>query len=135
MEIDREWLEIRNEYIDGQALIDEIEHRLKTRQSTDAAELAEIVRGVRERVIGLPLFKFTWEGESFSFWENDCDIVPHYYVIDWRMPILGPINAFIRRLIHAEVKRYLLPALTKQTHFNRQVVQVLDKIVQVQTRE
>ena len=70
------------------------------------------------------------EGESvLSEWvsirQSDCDIVPRQYVIDWRIPILGPIHAVVRRVINAEIRRYLMPSLNKQSRFNRKVLRAV----------
>ena len=69
-----------------------------------------------------------------SRWLQDCDIVPANYVIDWRVPILGPIHAAVRRVIHAELRRFLLPALEKQSHLNRAVLLALAELCQENAR-
>lgn len=56
---------------------------------------------------------------------KDCDIVPRDYQIKWQNPLLGPLNAFLRRLINAEIRRYLLPALEQQSVLNRQFAETL----------
>jgi hypothetical protein len=61
-------------------------------------------------------------------WQDDCDLVPRNYTIDWRTPIMGPIHAAIRRIVNAEIRRYLLPALEKQSFLNRKVLQTLDEL-------
>jgi len=68
-------------------------------------------------------------GNHISIRQRDCDIVPRYYVIDWRVPILGPIHALVRRIINAEIRRYLLPALEKQSQLNRQMLRILEDLV------
>ena len=60
----------------------------------------------------------------------DADIFPHQYAIDWHIPILGPIHAVVRRLINAEVRRYLDVSLRKQTRFNESLLCALRHLVQ-----
>jgi hypothetical protein len=66
--------------------------------------------------------------------EGDCDIVPRNYVIDWRVPIIGPIHAVVRRIINAEIRRYLSSSLEKQSYFNRQMLRVLKGLVEENKR-
>ena len=72
--------------------------------------------------------------ERVSRWLHECDIVPENYVIDWRVPMIGPIHAAIRRVIYAEIRRSVLPALTKQSHLNRAVLQTLSELCQENAR-
>jgi hypothetical protein len=67
-------------------------------------------------------------------WLQDCDLVPARYEIDWRVPIIGPIHAAIRRLINAEIRRFLLPSLVKQSHLNRVVLRLLQELEQENVR-
>jgi hypothetical protein len=66
--------------------------------------------------------------------ERDCDIVPRNYLIDWGVPILGPIHAVVRRLINAEIRRYVLSSLEKQSYLNRQMLRVLNALVEENKR-
>jgi hypothetical protein len=82
-----------------------------------------------------------WEdtiGEAARFQEQvgrvgltryDCDIVPRNYKIEWIHPILGPVHAVVRRIINAEIRRYLDASLSKQTFFNENVLQALQSLV------
>jgi hypothetical protein len=82
-----------------------------------------------------------WEGtvgEAARFQEQmdrvgltryDCDIVPRNYKIEWIHPILGPLHAVVRRVINAEIRRYLDASLSKQTFFNENVLQALQSLV------
>lgn len=72
--------------------------------------------------------------DAVARWLQECDIVPTHYVIDWRVPIIGPIHAAIRRVIHAEMRRFVLPALIKQSHMNRAVLQALSELCQENAR-
>jgi hypothetical protein len=68
--------------------------------------------------------------EQVPLTRHDCDIVPHDYVIDWRHPVLGPPHAVVRRVINAEVRRYLDASLARQTRFNETVLRTLRQMVQ-----
>lgn len=65
---------------------------------------------------------------------QDCDIVPRHYVIDWRVPILGPIHAVVRRVINDEIRRYLFPSLEKQALFNRKLLRALKGLAEENAR-
>ena len=66
--------------------------------------------------------------EPVAVEQQDCDIIPRDYTIDWRVPILGPIHALIRRVINAEVRRYLMPALERQSYLNREFLRTLSDL-------
>jgi hypothetical protein len=68
--------------------------------------------------------------EQIPLTRHDCDIVPHSYVIDWRNPVLGPPHAMVRRVINAEVRRYVDASLARQTRFNETVLHTLRQLVQ-----
>jgi O-antigen chain-terminating methyltransferase len=72
----------------------------------------------QQQIGGVPLTRY------------DCDIVPRDYVIDWYIPILGPIHSVVRRVINAEVRRYLETSLHKQTRFNENVLRALRYLAQ-----
>ena len=62
--------------------------------------------------------------------QQDCDILPHGYVIEWQNPLLGPPHSVVRRVINAEVRRYLDTSLAKQTRFNENVLRALRNLAQ-----
>ncbi len=68
--------------------------------------------------------------EQIPLTRHDCEIVPQNYVIDWRNPVLGPPHAMVRRVINAEIRRYLDASLAKQTRFNETVLRTLRQLVQ-----
>ncbi|MBN1487936.1 MAG: hypothetical protein JW981_09865 [Anaerolineae bacterium] len=72
--------------------------------------------------------------DSLPSLPTDSDIVPRNYVIDWQTPILGPIHAAVRRLINAEIRRYLMPALEKQTFLNAQLLQAFRQLAEENAR-
>ncbi len=121
------WLEIADQDID----VKEIMQRIRERAARHYRD--SLPEGERPEDVAEDLWNATigdGEGESLlSEWVSirlsDCDIVPRQYVIDWRIPILGPIHSVIRRVINAEIRRYLSPSLKKQSHFNRKVLRAL----------
>lgn len=78
-----------------------------------------------QEMIGDEEFKL---GETVSIRRRDCDIVPRNYVIDWRIPILGPAHALVRRIINDEIRRYLMPSLRKQSNLNRRLLRALREL-------
>jgi hypothetical protein len=118
------WLEIEDEGLDAL----EIQHRVEERMSRREAALSE--GEVDPGSLAASLFEERFGGlmeegpasDLLLSLQYDFDVVPRSYVIDWRVPILGPIHALIRRVINAEIRRYVLPMLQKQSHLNRQLV-------------
>lgn len=131
----QDWLEIQDENIDAQELMQQIRDRIADRDNAipDVKDPVAAMEAVREEVIGKPLFDAVL-GEPIAIWDQDCEIVPHDYVIDWRVPILGPMNALVRRVINTEICRYLAPSLAKQSHLNRQVLYILQQLVDENAR-
>lgn len=125
--MNEDWLEIPDQDVDAQELMNQVSKRVAEHHQ-ETIDLAAVVQAVRQEVIGIPVFDTILDGERVALWESDCDIVPHDYVIDWRVPILGPINAFVRRVINTEIQRYLSVSLAKQAHFNHQVLRILQQL-------
>jgi len=127
------WLEISDETIDVEEIVQQIRGRIARRTGVSPSEETEspavIAEALRAEMIGEPVDELV-PGKRFPIRRRDCDIVPHCYVIDWRIPILGPIHALIRRIINAEVRRYLLPSLEKQSQLNRQMLRMLQDLVE-----
>jgi len=127
-----DWLEIPDESINAE----EIERRIRERSahadgtspSGEIERPEDIAEDLWKEMIG-------GEGEGhISIRQRDCDIVPRHYVIDWRVPILGPVHAVVRRIINAEIRRYLFPSLEKQSSFNRKVMQALNDLARENMR-
>jgi hypothetical protein len=76
----------------------------------------------------------TIQGQLAMIRPRDCDVVPRSYAIDWRIPILGPVHAMVRKIINAEVRRYLTPSLEKQSSLNRQMLRILRELAQENVR-
>ncbi len=125
--MDDNWLEISDQNIS----VGEIMQRVRERAAghydgapSGGERPEQIAEALWNKMLG------DAEGESvLSEWvsirQSDCDIVPRHYVIDWRIPILGPIHAVVRRVINAEIRRYLMPSLNKQSRFNRKVLRAV----------
>ena len=139
-----DWLEVGDTDVDAQELVHRVRERLSRRAGEALADIdnasIEIVEATRQRVLGswanmdsAPAGDLSVIGQV-SVWLDDCDIVPRDYVIDWRTPIIGPIHAAIRRLINAEIRRYLLPSLVKQSHLNRAVLRMVQELEEENAR-
>lgn len=126
-----DWFEIDDEHIDVNEMMQQIRERIAQREgsTTDAADPAAVAAGLWKEMIGDPTDD-SLSGRIAAIRPRDCDIVPRHYVIDWRMPILGPINAVVRRVINAEIRRYLAPSLEKQASLNRQLLQMIQDLAQ-----
>lgn len=124
------WLEIGDTELDAREIQRRVEERMAGRDGGQVcpdmgADWARTGAGARDRD--------DLEG-AVSRWLRDCDLVPARYQIDWRVPIIGPIHAAIRRVILAEIRRYLLPSLVKQSHLNRAVLRLLRQLDQENAR-
>jgi hypothetical protein len=126
------WLEIGDEKLDAREVERRVEERLSRRQSVVPQECPEMEVSLDRAGAAVPA-----RGElsdAVARWLQDCDLVPARYEIDWRVPIIGPIHAAIRRLINAEIRRFLLPSLVKQSHLNRVVLRLLQELEQENVR-
>jgi hypothetical protein len=122
-----DWLEIPDGEIDVAEVMQKIRMRVAQREDSVASETAgpeAVAESLRAEMIGEPVDSSAL-GKHVSIRQSDCDIVPRHYIIDWRIPILGPIHAVVRRVINAEIRRYLMRSLKKQSHFNRKVLRAL----------
>jgi hypothetical protein len=140
--VNADWLEIKQSDVDAREVARRVRERLSrrdlSREGEDPVTVARMLweEAVGPAVDGAPADGAPAEGRPIgvasadwiSMWLNDCDLVPRNYTIDWRTPILGPIHATIRRIVNAEIRRYLMPALEKQSFLNRKVLQTLDDL-------
>jgi hypothetical protein len=128
-----DWLEISDDAIDVGEIKQRIHERIARRTSASPSEEAEspaaIAEALRQKMIEDTVGGLA-SSKHLPIQQRDCDVVPRGYVIDWRTPILGPIHALVRRIINAEIRRYLLPSLEKQSHVNRQMLRVLEGLVE-----
>lgn len=131
-----DWLEIPDENVNAAEVMDRVRARIAHRSTASVyeAEEAESPVAVAEALWQEMIGDTTGGGNHIPIRRRDCDIVPRHYVIDWRIPILGPIHALVRRVINAEMRRYLLPSLEKQSHFNRQMLRMLKDLVKENER-
>lgn len=131
------WLEIPDENINVEEIMRQIRERIARRSGVSLSEEAErpenVVEDLWRESVG-DIGKEVVFGKRVPMQRRDCDIVPRYYVIDWRIPILGPVHAVVRRIINAEIRRYLLSSLEKQSSLNRKVMQVLKDLARENAR-
>ena len=128
-----EWLEIPDPSIDAPEVRDRVRDRMDARRANASAshggdDPAALAERLRKQMID------SHPGDTLPVSEDDCDIVPRNYVIDWRVPILGPVHAWVRRIINAEVRRYLALSLERQSYLNRQFLGVLEGLVEENQR-
>jgi hypothetical protein len=127
-----DWLDIPDENIDAEEIMERIRTRITHRGSAFLSKETEdpvtIAEAFWQEMIGdatgVPARR-----NHVPIQQRDCDVVPRHYVIDWRVPILGPIHALVRRIINAEIRRYLLLSLEKQSYFNRQMLRILKDLI------
>ena len=128
-----DWLEISDKDINVEEIMRQIRERVARRSGNSLSEEAERPEEAVETLWREMISDAEGEvifSKRVPIGLRDCDIVPHYYVIDWRIPILGPAHAMVRRIINAEIRRYLFPSLKKQSSFNRKVMRALKDLVQ-----
>lgn len=115
------WLEISDNTIDTTHIQQEIERRL-IKIPADKQNPAETMAELRRQMLSTP----DDATELPPLYE--ADVVPRGYTINWRNPILGPLNAILRRFINLELRRSIYPALEQQSTLNRQILQVLMRL-------
>jgi hypothetical protein len=145
--VSADWLEINQGDVDAQEVARQVRERLSRRDRSPPGgeDPLAVARSLWEERIGPLVHGADLDGapaddrptgaapaDWISMWQDDCDLVPRNYTIDWRTPIMGPIHAAIRRIVNAEIRRYLLPALEKQSFLNRKVLQMLDDLAHEQ---
>jgi len=123
-----DWLDIPDPGIDASEVSEAVRERMAARTTPSASSGTEeepeaIVDRLRKRMIE------SNPDDALPITEQDCDIVPRNYVIDWRIPILGPVHAWVRRVINTELRRYLALSLERQSYLNRQMLRVLHDLV------
>jgi len=132
-----DWLEIPDENINVEEIMRQIRERIARRSDVSPSEEVESPAAVAE-ALWIEMIGDTADGSALSkcipIRQRDCDIVPHHYAIEWRIPILGPVHAMVRRLINAEIRRYLLASLEKQSSLNRKVMQALKDLARENVR-
>ena len=120
---------IHDDKIDVEEIMQQIRANIARRKGQSGVDPVAISQELWENTIG-DTARFQQQIGGISLSHYDCDIVPHDYVIDWRVPILGPINSIARRVINTEIRRYLDTSLNKQTRFNQNVLRALRHLAQ-----
>lgn len=132
------WLEIPDEHIDASRIMKLVQARIARRGTASLPEETgnpvTIAQALWREMVQDTTSRSAPNGHTHHIQPCDCDIVPRQYVIDWRTPILGPIHAMVRRIINAEIRRYLLSSLEKQSHFNRQVLRLVGELAEENER-
>ncbi len=115
------WLEVLDDSVDTTQIQHKIEQRLATISIDERPE--DIMIELRQKMLGV--YDAT-TAELPPLYE--ADIVPRRYTINWRNPILGPLNAILRRFVNLELRRSIYPALEQQSTLNRQILQELMRL-------
>jgi hypothetical protein len=130
-----DWLQVADDRVDEREVMRTVRERLARRSQTAGTEGVEDPAAVVDSLRREMLADDEADGEgSFFIRESECDIVPRAYRIDWRVPVLGRLHALVRRIINAEIQRYLLPALQQQSHVNRRVARALQDLSEENAR-
>ena len=133
--MDGDWLEISDKDVNVEEIMQRIRERI-ARRGMSPGEV-EVPTTIAENLWKEIVSDATVEsvsGKLILIQLRDCDIVPRHYVIDWRVPILGPIHAVVRRVINDEIRRYLFVSLEKQALFNRKVLRALKGLAEENAR-
>ena len=132
-----DWLEMADEDVNVEDVMRQIRERIAQRDSVPVPGGADdpkvVADALWQEMIG-DTSEESGSGRHISIRQRDCDIVPRYYAVDWRIPILGPIHALVRRIINDEIRRYLMPSLRKQSTLNRQMLRALKNLDQDNAR-
>ena len=133
--MDSDWLEISDKDVNVEEIMQQIRERIARRgMSPGETEVpTTIAENLWKEMVGDATDESAL-GKLISIQPRDCDIVPRHYVIDWRVPILGPIHAVVRRIINNEIRRYLFASLEKQALFNRKVLRALKGLAEENAR-
>ena len=127
------WLKIGDGTIDVANIIAQIQHKAAQQgEQNERPELLgrtpeQIAQELHHTMLGSP---DSDQDGVLTIRQSDCDIIPNNYVIDWRIPILGPIHAVVRRLINDEIRRFLFPPLQKQSRINHQLLQAVNALIE-----
>jgi hypothetical protein len=132
------WLEISDPEVNAAQVASEVRRRMNARDQpgdaspngldADAADPIEVADAVFQSRFGRSRDGPFMEG--LADLARDCEIVPENYAIDWRVPIIGRAHAAVRRVINAEIRRYLLPMLQKQGYINKRLLEALARLEQ-----
>ena len=131
--MDEPWLEIPGEDSGAEELVRRVRARIASNPQDDGEAPASVAHSLWQEMIGAQA-EHGDRGAGEQIRSRHCDIVPRDYTIGWRIPILGPIHALVRRIINAEIRRYLMPSFEKQSAFNREVLQMLEELAQENER-
>lgn len=123
---DCDWLEVRDKELHGTDIARHAEEYLAMHASAQKEDPVQISLALWDQYIGHAAAEMLLA----PMLPEAPDIYPADYKIDHRHPLLGPINSIVRRVINLEVRRYLDPAIRKQSRLNRQFREALTELLQ-----
>ena len=121
------WFSVADEQVDVEAVMDEIRRRVAVQQAREQATPGEDPEQLARQLFRQMIADRDSAGQLTY---QDCEVLPQDYVIDWHIPVLGPLHGIVRRIINAEIRRYLEAGLTRQARFNRQMLLELQQLKQ-----
>lgn len=127
-----EWLEIADENIDVEEIMAQIRQRLNQNDKKPVIDPVAVAETLWKDIIGDP--ENLLIANRVPIRPQDCDIAPRNYKIEWRIPVIGYIHAFVRRIIDNEIRMFLFPSLDKQMRYNRRALWVMRALVEENVR-
>lgn len=124
-----EWLRFVDDQVSVQEIMLKIRERLAQRNHEELKDNPETLSEMLWHEMLGPVEEEATQ-KRIPLRQDECDIVPRHYVIEWRIPILGPLHALVRRIINDEIRRYLMPSLQRQSNFNLKVLRSLRGLAQ-----
>jgi len=124
------WLEFESENVVDTAEIMariQAEHASRTAESTSDLDVVNLAEQLRLQMLGDPT-EVSASGVEMLSNQASYDIMPQGYKIEWRIPIIGPIHGLVRRVINAEIQRFLFPSLLRQSELNRRLIEALEDL-------
>jgi hypothetical protein len=121
------WFRVNDQEVDVEEVMDEIRRRVALQQAGEQVGAGEDPEQLARQLYREMISDRDSVGRLTY---QDCDVLPQDYTIDWHIPILGPLHGIVRRIINAEIRRYLEAGLTRQARFNRQVLLELQQLRQ-----
>ena len=127
------WLEIADENINVEEIMEKIRQRLAQQgKGSTTINPVEVADALRQEIIGDPENPLI--ANRIPIRPQDCDIAPRNYKIEWRIPVIGHVHAFVRRIIDNEIRMFLFPSLDKQMRYNRRALWVMRSLAEENIR-
>jgi len=124
-----DWLTISIDGADATDVLVQLQDKIFKHTSSKQQDpsAVELVQQLRVQMLGDPS-EISDSSVEMLIRQQDYDILPRDYKIDWRIPVLGPINSIVRRVINDEIRRFLFPPLKRQSSLNRQFVDAIQEL-------